>query len=896
MRLWHIVRSRCRTLFFRGGRESDLREEWQFHVETERERLEAAGMHPDSARQQALKMLGSVEQLKEECRDARGTAVVDGLVRDVRFACRSFRRAPLAAATIVATVALGLGLVTVVFTILNAYVFRVDAVRRPEELFAVERQGSGSSEIAPGFAREQYDALVRDTNVFSETFATTSDVTVWIDGLRRQGRLVTGNFFRVLGASAARGRTLMPTDEDQGGLPAIVLSYRSWAQYFASDPGVLDRPVLLNGAQFHVVGIMPEDFRGLEPMIAPDFWAPLSRLNEFRRSDLQPAPPADLHIVGRLKRDVSTAQAVAQLRAWDLQQPAVRSSARTAPSLVLEPKPGTIPFSAETMLAFIPLFFAFGLILLIGCANVANLLLARAVARQREIGIRLAIGASRRRIVGQLLTENFLLALVSAVLAFAISRLVLATIVHVMTTTFPSDIGNLRLAVPPADWRVALFLLIGAVVSTMMFALAPALQATRLDLVRAIRGEVVRNGRPGRARDLLVVAQVTGSVLLLICAGIFLRSSWVASTVDPGIRTSGIVSVKVLNERSRGAMLDVLTREPSVADLVASWPGQFGGLGALPAFAQGPNGNVAVSYQFASPDYLSVFGIDLVRGRGFRQTERSVNDAVAIVSEKTARQIWPGVDPLGQVLRIEPDVDGLSAVEGGRNINTSNNPLLVSRSVVVVGIARDIAGIRIGGMRIGDVGVYLPISVEVPTAVLTMSVHGEAERVRHVIADRLAAIGPNAGEVSTLQTLARAEVYLLGVPFWLTLALGTLALLLTLSGLFSVVSYLVEQRTREIGVRIALGATGRNVVALLLSQSARPVGIGVLAGVTLTSALAAALLATPAAETIGSTVRLFDPIAYAGSLLCIVTACAGATLIPASRAARIKPVTALRQD
>jgi hypothetical protein len=269
---------------------------------------------------------------------------------------------------------------------------------------------------------------------------------------------------------------------------------------------------------------------------------------------------------------------------------------------------------------------------------------------------------------------------------------------------------------------------------------------------------------------------------------------------------------------------------------------------------------------------------------------------VAVVSEKTARQLWPGVDPVGQVLRIEPDVNGLEGIDGGRDIKRSNNPLLLSRSVVVVGIARDIAGIRLGGVRLGEVGVYLPINVDEPTAVLTMSVRGDAERARHAVVDRLAAIDPNAGEVSTLQTIARTEVYLLRIPFWLTLVLGTLALLLTLSGLFSVLSYLVEQRRREIGVRIALGATSRTIGLLVLSQAARPVGIGVLAGVALTSMLGAALLATPAAETIGSAVRLFDPLAYAGSLLSVVAACAVATLIPALRAGRIDPVVALRQD
>ena len=305
------------------------------------------------------------------------------------------------------------------------------------------------------------------------------------------------------------------------------------------------------------------------------------------------------------------------------------------------------------MLLFTPLFFAFGLILMIGCANVANLLLARAVARQREIGIRLAIGASRRRIIWQLLTESLLLALVSAALAFGISRLVLEAVVYAMTSTWAPDFGDIRLAVPPADWRVALFLVAGAIVSTVFFALAPALQATRLELVRAIRGEVVRDARPGRARNALVALQVTGSVLLLICSAVFLRSAWAAATVDPGIRTADIVIVGIVNEQMRGAMLDAVRSEPSVASVAASWPGGLGGRAALCRAAA--TGKSTVTYQFVSPEYFSVLGIDLVRGRGFAPTERSASAAVAVVSESVARQLWPGLDAVGQVLRLEPD-------------------------------------------------------------------------------------------------------------------------------------------------------------------------------------------------------------------------------------------------
>ena len=882
VRLWHILRSRLRSLLFGTRREADLREELQFHLDRETERLEAAGMHPDAARFQALRIFGGVEPTKEACRDARGMALIDNVARDVRYAGRSFRRAPLAALTVVSTVGLGLGLVAVVFTVLNGFVFRVDEVRNPHELFAVERQQPANAE--PGsFTRVQYETLVRETGVFTDTFATTLHTDAWIDGRRMEGPLVTANFFHMLGASAARGRTLTPLDDEPGATPVIVLSHRAWSRHFASDPGVLSRTVLLNRTRFHVIGVMPEGFRGLT-VAAPDFWAPLSLLGEFGRSGQGQEDAVGLHIVGRLTPGLSREQALAQLRVWDSQHAIERTGEGPAMALVLEPRQGTVPLSADVMVLFMPLFFAFGLILMIGWANVANLLLARAVTRQREIGIRLAIGGSRRRIIRQLLTESALLALVSAAVAFGISRLVLNAAVYVMTSTWASSFGDLRVTVPPADWRVALFLVAGAVVSTLFFALAPALRATRLELVRAMRGEVVRDARPGRARNALIALQVTGSVLLLICAAIFLRSTWAAATVDPGIRTTDIVNVYVLNEQRRGAILDVASREPSVTSVAASWPG---GLGGRPAFADAATGRSAVEYKFVSPEYFSVLGIELVRGRGFTQTEQSASAAVAIVSETVASQLWPGGDAVGQVLRLESDPT--------RDARGPGDPPLLSRSFTIVGIARDVPGFRLGGLRMAGAGLYVPIGAEAAQTSLTMRVRGESERSRQLLAGRFAAIDPNMSELSTLRNIARREAYFLGIPFWLTLVLGVLALLLTLSGLFSVLSYLVEQRTRELGVRMALGATSRGIGALVLSQSARPVGIGLFLGSGLTAALGALLLATPAAEQIGPAVRLFDPVAYAASLVCIITACACAALVPALRAGRVDPVAALRQ-
>jgi predicted permease len=816
-----------------------------------------------------------------------GATLVDNVARDLRYACRSFLRTPLVALTIVTTVGLGLGLVAVVFTIFNAYLFQADEVRNPHEFFAVQSQPSAVT--APReLTRLEYEALVRETAIFSEAFASTPELYAYIDGSRREGVLVTGNFFRVLGVGAALGRALTVEDDTPGASAALVLSHRVWSQFFASDPRVVGRTVRVNGTPFDVVGVMPEHFRGLQPVLAPDFWAPLSQLGQLRRGD-QGDAPIGLDIVGRIAPDLTPDQAHAQLLTWDsLRAPERAADAeQPATSLVLEPRPGTVPLSGEVLALVVPLFFAFGLILLIGCANVANLLLARAVARQREIGIRLAIGASRRRVVLQLLTESLLLALVSAALAFGISRAVLASVVYAVMSTFPPELGDISLQVPPADWRVVLFLIGAAVVATLFFALAPALQATRLELVRAMHGEVLSGTRPARTRGALITVQVTASVLLLICAAILLRATLTSATADPGIRTSDILTVSVLDEQRRRAILDTVRSEAAVASVAASSPGVLGG---FPAFAEGAEGKSTASFQFVSPEYFEVLGIELVRGRGFTSTERGANDSVAIVSEGAASRLWPGLDAIGQLVRVESDPDPERA-----RVELGPVPSY-SRSLVVVGIARDVPGFRLGGFRLPGAGIYVPISAEAVGTGLLLRAQGDADRARFALVDRLAAIDPNMAQVSSLRTFALAESYILGIPFSLTLVLGALALFLTLSGLFSVLSYVVEQRMREFGVRTALGATRARIGALVLSQSARPVGIGILIGVGLTAGVAGLLLATPGTEGIASTVRPLDPLAYAGAVLCVVAACACAALVPALRAGRVDPVVALRQD
>jgi predicted permease len=529
------LKMRVRALLRRTRVEQELDEELAFHVEHETRKLIDAGMTPAAARERAQARFGSTALAAERCRDERGTAAIDDAIRDVQYALRTIARAPLAAVTIVATVAIGLGVVAVVFTVLNTLVFRVDQVPDVGAMYTVERTraDNGGRDL---LTRPMFDAMRAETDVFTDAYATVPEIDLHVAGRTMVATLVTGNFFQVVRVDPVVGRGFVAADDARsGGNAVIVLSDKGWRRHFNRDPQVLGTTVLVNGAPFTIVGVTAAGFRGLE-VDSPDAWAPLSQVAQFRPRDRGVQDGVGVEVVGRLKPGVSHAQARAQLAAWDSNRSA-GAAGRPVSNLDLVPRRGTVPQPLEAIALFAPIFVAFGLILMIGCANVANLLLARGVARQREIGIRLSLGASRARIVRQLMTESVLLALAAAAGGFVISRLVLEGAVRWAQRIMPVDIGDINLGVPAADWRVAVFLVVASVIATGFFALMPALHATRVDPVRTLRGELVKNARPGRARNVLIGVQVFASALLLICAGIFLRSTIAAARFDPGFRT-----------------------------------------------------------------------------------------------------------------------------------------------------------------------------------------------------------------------------------------------------------------------------------------------------------------------------------------------------------------------
>jgi len=887
----HDVKLRVRALFRPHRVEQELHEEFEFHIDNEAKKLMDGGLAPAEARRTARARFGSATLAADRCRDQRGTAVIDNSLRDIQYAVRTFRRAPLTALTIVGTVAIGLGVVAVLFTILNALLFRVDAVPDIAQMYAVERpQQKGGGR--PLFTRARFEALRSETGVFTDAYALVGNVDLRVDGRTMAVNLVSGSFFGVVGVNPAFGRPFGAVDDDRaGGNPVIVLSDKGWQRHFNRDPHVLGRTVLVAGAPFEIVGVMPQGFRGLE-VTAPDFWAPLSRLADFRPGDGGNPDDVGVEIIGRLKPGVSRESARAQLAAWDSNQAAGAVHERTM-SIELTPRRGTVPQPLEALAVFTPLFLAFGLILLIGCANVANLLLARGVARQREIGIRLSLGASRRRIVRQLMTESLLLALAAAAGGYLISRVALEGAVYWALRTMPGDLGDINIGVPTADWRVALFMVVAAVAATAFFGLMPALQATRIEPVRTLRGELVKDARPGRARNVLVGVQVFASALLLICAAIFLRSAIASARFNPGLRTADTVVIDTINEPRRAALLQAFARDSTITAYAAVKPPLLAP--PLGAFADTGNGKTPVAYKFVSSGYFDVLGIPIVRGRSFAAAERD-DYPVVIVSETVARALWPTGKAVGETLRLEPDTS--SRPSSGIAINPGTRPNdgapMPPRMVTVVGVARDVPGFRLSDVK--DAGVFLPTSLEVATTSVVARVQGDPELARQTLVERLTRVDPNLGMIVTLRTVARLETFFLQIAFWMALILGALALSLTVSGLFSVLSYLVEQRSKEIGVRMALGASARQVARMILMQTARPMIYGLIVGTGLAATLATVVLATPAGAMIGEIVHVADPVAYAVSLIVIIVACLLAAWIPASRASRLDPMQTLRQQ
>ena len=624
-----------------------------------------------------------------------------------------------------------------------------------------------------------------------------------VEGHPLLGEIVTGNYFRMLGAGAAFGRTLLPGDDAApGSEPVIVLSYAAWRRKFGGDPDMIGRKLVFHGYPLRVAGIAREGFSGLGD-VPRDFWTPMSLSGQLEDGPnlFGPEQPRRIAVVGRLKRELSARQSTAALTTWTQQITAGRPESERAIGAQLRSQATAIPLSKQALLMFAPIVAAFGLVLLIACANVASMMLARAMARQREIGIRLSLGAVRSRLIRHLLTESVLLALPAAAAGFALSQVTIQDGERLMFATMPAEFAEFITVIPlPPDARVFGFMLAAAVVSAVLFGLAPAIQATRPNVMQAARGDFSSDFRPAPLRNALVAGQITMCALLLICAGVLLRGARRLANFDVGLKTAGMVEIEI-QDKFRARILARLASDPMVQTVVAvQSPPLDGALPTVPVVAGDSASAVGAWYNFVSPEYFPVLEIPILRGRNFTRDEAALGAPVAIITLATARLFWRNRDALGQSIHMvrEPQ-------------DHSQSRVLRHESIRVIGIARDVVSCcAIQGLD--KTCIYLPTTLAENGDALLVRVHGDAEVARRKLDAEIDAINPGAiDQIHRMDEMRAVGLYPFQAASWVCAGIGGLALLLTLSGIYGVLSYLVTQRTKEIGIRVALGASTGSV-------------------------------------------------------------------------------------
>jgi predicted permease len=797
--------------------------------------------------------------------------LIETIWQDTRYAIRGFRRAPVFVLIVVSTIALGLGIVTALFTVLNAFYLRPLAVRDPHslyEIFWTDRAGDGHD-----FTWPEYQEFLKENPAHSEALAFRR-AEARLDGRHISGILVTAEYFPMLGVGAALGRTLVPEDcLAPGREPVIVLSYAAWQNQFAADPGIIGKRILLRGYPFEIVGVAPSGFNGLGER-PTDFWAPLTMSGRLDSgSDLfGPERPRLLGIVARLKAGVDVRQARAGATVWARRFTANSPNAEKAVGAVFVSRATAKPFSPKNALIFSLVLVAFSAVLLIGCTNVANLMLSRALFRQREIGIRLSLGAGRGRLVRQLLTESILLALPAAAVGFIAAQAIIGLCMGVMFRTLPPGIAAgvlTRIPSLPIDLRVFGFGLGAALVSALLFGLAPALQATRTSIMQATRGDFTTEFRPTRLRNSLVVGQITVCVLLLITAAIMLRGIKRVQTLDTGLSKRDSIEM-VVEEQFRPRVLERLSTDPVVEILAAAGSAPVDRKAMVSVMPAEGGTALQIASNKVSPEYFTVFEIPIVRGRNFTGEESRTGAPTAIISQSIAQQLWPNQEAMGRSLRLGSD----------------------QRVVTVIGVARDEISRWLTNADEKTL-VYSPASIQTAGSKLFVCVHGDAEAVRRNLDADLTALDPNGlDEIHKLQIQewVTEDAYSFQVVYWMASAIGFSALLLTLSGIYGVLSYVVSQRTKEIGVRMALGATTREVTGLILMQSLRLAIVGTALGGVLALGISRILASSLVM------IDTFDGAAYCGGALLVLAACGAAAYFPSHRAARIDPMITLRHD
>lgn len=808
------------------------------------------------------------------------------MLADFRLVFRTLRRTPSLALIVVLTLGSGLGLNTALFTLFDNYVLRPFAVKDPYQLYSLgwtTAKGAGGVRLT----WDQYQELGAQSTAFTETMAF-NQLVAHVETRNLLGMAVTGNYFTSLGAGTAVGRPLLPEDVVPGTRNRIVvIAHSLWQSQFGGDPRVLSRSIQINGNPFVVVGVARPEFTGIAP-VPIDFFIPVTA-----QAEILPGAdvfgqdrPAGLFVLGRLRPDLTVNQAQVALSIWLKHLTENLPEEQRSLGAVLTRQATPITFDSEILVVLLPLAVVFGLVLVICCANVSNMMLARALARQREIGVRLAIGAARWRLIRQLLSESLVLALLAGLVGYAVSVGALSGAQRLIIATLPPSFNLMHIGVPQPDYRVFLFILLAAAASTILFGLAPAVQATRNSLTDALRGEFGgMAASSSRLRSALVVSQVAVCMLLIVLTGVLVRVSTGYQQRDPGFQSAGIVYPifigGVVDNAGTVKLVKALANEPWVETLAPAWHPPLRAQSQIPVSAAsvGASAVVRSSFNYVSAEFFGILGIPVTRGRNFQRAEMETEAPVAILSQGAAQKLFPNEDAIGKSILLDR-----------RAVARTDAPGF--DQAVVVGIAKDVAS---GQVVFGPDAamVYLPTAASKPNRSYTVLIRGRGSvsATIHELEKTLAAVVPDRPVISTsLEEILGVQVYPFLAAAWVAALLGGLALLLTLSGMYGVLSYLVGQRTKEIGVRIAIGASPGDIVRLVVMQSMRYAGMGAVVGIGL--ALGCALVLRHYLRAIDA----FGLLPYAAGVVVIGLAAVVAALVPSRRAAGVNPLDALRVD
>ena len=817
------------------------------------------------------------------------------MINDLRFAVRMLIKYPAFSIVAFLALVLGIGANTTVFGIINALVLRSLPVGHSEEVvkvFTTDNHIKGNQSTSYLNFQDYEKQNTAFTSMAAYTFAGVG-MTRGSDTLNVGGLLVTGNYFDLLQVKPSLGRMFLPEeDSTPNGHPVVVLGYKFWKK-LGADPTIVSSQVTLNGHSFTVIGVAPAAFTGVDIGLDPDIYVPMSMHQwirpggdmwfELRRALL-------LNIIARLKPGVTMSQAQAQMRtiAKQLEQayPDVNKERSIAlVSLEAAKSQGLGGPNNEDLARNVSLLLlaASVSILLIACANVANLLLARSTARQGEMAIRLALGAGRGRIVRQLLTESILLGVLGGIggviLAYCLGDVLVALL---PPTPFPISLN------PQPDWRVLISSFAVAVFSGIIFGLAPALQMARWDLIQGLRERVSTGGGAGtrlNLRSLLVVAQIAVSLLLLIGSGLFLKSFYKAQAIDPGFRTDNL-DIVTINPVLAGydsdralqvvrAIADQIRHDPHVAGAdVNNWVPLFGGEGrTIVIDGRDPNdehNRKFANYSPITPGYFQTMGIQLLRGRNFTEQDAEKNAApVAIIDETMASEFWPNEDALGRRFRF----------------------MISKEPIEVIGIARNSKAVTLGETPISMV--YWPLK-EITDQGITLFVHTTGAPGMMLSEIRRIVRSVDVHIPITYEKTIRQHMAIALWPSWMGAmllgSLGLLAFILASMGVYGVMAYSVSQRTRELGIRMALGAQTSQVIRLVLRQGM------LLAAIGLGFGLFAAFGSTHLAGSLLYGVNPNDPVIFVGVTSLLAFAAFAACYFPARRALKIDPIAALRTE